>query len=247
MRSAPTFWSPRGNSLMEVLVAILLLSLLMAAGYTSLFSQFRAYASQSMVSESLSDERTALRVMADQIWMAGYGVPTASTPSKAAELITATPTQLSFWSKSNAVHTYLTANALKNATSVTVLSNTGLKVGTSVYITDTTNWYFGTVQSVTGTSATVTPALTYAFLAGSQLTPVEQVTFTLVGNQLQRNGHRFIGNVTGLAFTYDSATLSAIRVITVQLTVQTRAAKPGTGTRVATTMTTRIAPPNLGL
>ena len=247
MRPAPSFASRRGNSLIEVLVAILLLSLIMAAGYGSLASQFRTYATQSMVSESLSDQRTALQVMADQIWMAGYGVPTATSPSKAPELIAATPTQLSFWTEADAAHTYLTATALKNATAVTVLSAAGLKASTSVYITDATNWYFGTVQQIAGTTVTLAPALTYDFGAGTLLTPVEQVTFTVVGNQLLRNGRRFIDNVTGLTFTYDSGTLSAIRVITVQLTVQTRAAAPGTGTRVATAMTMRVAPPNLSM
>jgi hypothetical protein len=247
MRSTTSQSALRGNSLIDVLVAITLLSLIIAAGYSSLASQFRTYATQSMLSESLSDERAALRVIADQIWMAGFGVPTATSPSKAAGVVTATQTQLSFWTKANAAHTYLTASALKTATSVEVLSAEKLTAGMSIYITDRTNWYFGTIQKGTGTTVSISPALTYNFLAGSLVTPVEQVTFSLVGSDFQRNGHRFIGNVTGLDFTYDSATLSAIRVITVQLTVQTRAAKPGTGTRLATTMTTRIAPPNLGL
>jgi hypothetical protein len=247
MHSVSASSSLRGSSFIDLLVAITLLSLIMAAGYASLASQFRAYATQTMVGESLSDERTALRVMADQIWMAGFGVPTATSPSKAAELITVKPSELSFWTKADAAHTYLAATALKSATSVTVMSASALTVGASVYITDGTNWYFGTVQQITGTAVRVSPALTYNFLAGSLITPVEPVEFALVGDELQRNGKRFIGNVTDLSFSYDSTTLSSIRVITVRLTVQTRAASPGTGTRIATTMTTRIAPPNLGL
>ena len=247
MRPPSTVRSLRGTSLIDLLIAMVLLSLLMAAGYSSLASQFRVYATESMVSESLNEQRTALRVMADQIWMAGFGVPTATSPAKAADLITATPTQLSFWTKANAAHTYLTASALKNATVVSVLSANTLAAGMSVYITDTTNWYLGTIQKVADTTVTITPALTYGFSAGALVTPIEQVTFALVGNELQRNGRRFIGNVAGLTFTYDSTTLNAIRVITVQLTVQTRAANPTTGTRTATTMTTRIAPPNLAM
>jgi hypothetical protein len=154
---------------------------------------------------------------------------------------------LSFWTKANAGHTYLTANALKNATAVSVLSASGLATGMSIYITDTTNWYLGTIQKVTGTTVKIDPALTYNVSAGGFVAPIEQVTFALVGSDLQRNGRRFIGNVCGLNFTYDSTALSAIRVITVQLTVQTRAANPTTGTRASTTTTTRIAPPNLAM
>jgi hypothetical protein len=186
-------------------------------------------------------------VMAEQVAMAGFGVPTATTPSAAAKLITATPAQLSFWTKVNATHTYLTAAAATNATSVAVLSAAGLKAGSSIYVTDNTDWYLGTVQSVTGTTLNISPPLTYNFAAGSQMTPVERVTFQLVGSNLQRNGKNFIGNVTGLNFAYDSATLSAIRRITITLSGQTRAVDASTRKKLSFSVTTQVAPANLSL
>ena len=239
--------SDRGTGLLDLMVATLVLSVVMAAAYSNLAVQMRGHAVQTMATETINDTRTALRLIADQVAMAGYGVPTATTPSAAASIITATATQLSFWTKVNATHTYLTAAALKNATSVTVLSATGLSTGNSIYITDTSRWYSGTIQSISGTTVTISPALTYNFVAGSELTPVEQVTFQLVGTDLQRNGKRFIGNVKALTFAYDSATLSAIRKVTITLSGQTRVANPATGQRLTVSVTTQIAPPNLAL
>ncbi len=237
----------RGTGLLDFIVATVVLSLVMAAAYSNLATQMRSHAAQTMTSETINDTRTALRLIEEQVAMAGFGVPRATTPSAATSLVTATTTKLSFWTKVNATHTYLTAAALKNATSVTVLSATGLSVGSSVYLTDTSVWYSGTIQAINGTTVTINPALTYNFVAGSELTPVEQVTFQLVGNDLQRNGKHFIGNVTALTFGYDSATLSAIRKITITLSGQTRAVDAATGKRLTVTVTTQVAPPNLAL
>jgi hypothetical protein len=239
--------SNRGTSLVDVLVATTLLSLVMAAGYSNLATQMRMHAAQTMTTETMTDARNALQVMADQIGMAGFGVPTASTPSAAPELVTATSTQLSFWTKVNSTHTYLTAAALTNASSITVMSSTGLSAGMSIYVTDALVWYLGTVQGVSGNTLTISPVLTYNFVAGSTVTPVEQVTFQLVGDELRRNGKRFIDNVTGLTFSYDSATLSAIREITISLSAHTRAADASTGSTIPVTVTTRVTPPNLAL
>jgi hypothetical protein len=248
MTSVPRIWrSARGTSLIDVMVSTLLLSLVMAAGYSNLAMQLRTDAAQTMTTETMNDMRAALRVMAEQVAMAGFGVPTATTPSAAAKLITATPAQLSFWTKVNATHTYLTAAAATNATSVAVLSAAGLKAGSSIYVTDNTDWYLGTVQSVTGTTLNISPPLTYNFAAGSQMTPVERVTFQLVGSNLQRNGKNFIGNVTGLNFAYDSATLSAIRRITITLSGQTRAVDASTRKKLSFSVTTQVAPANLSL
>ncbi len=237
--------SVRGTSLLDVMVTTLLLSVVMAAAYSNLATQMRSHVAQTMTTETMNDVRMALRVMAEQVAMAGFGVPSATTPSAAAKLATATATQLSFWTKVSATHTYLTAVAAKNATSVTVTAVSGLRTGDSVYITDDSVWYFGTVQSAAGTTVTLSPPLTYNFAAGSQLTPVEQVSFQLAGTELQRNGKHFIGNVTGLTLAYDSTTLGAIRQITITLSGQTRAADPATGKRLAVSVTTRVTPANL--
>jgi prepilin-type N-terminal cleavage/methylation domain-containing protein len=237
----------RGYSLIEVMVTTVILSLVMAAAYSNLASQMRTHATQRMLTETMHDARTAVQIMADQIEMAGFGVPSATTPSAAPRLVTATATELSFWTKVNATHTYLSAAAAAGATSVTVVSATGLAGGASIYVSDPNRWYFGTVQSITGTTVRVTPALTYAFSAGALLTPVEHVTFTRVGNDLQRNGRRFVGNVIGLSFAYDSATLSAIRQITVTVSLQTRGNDPRTHRPISESLVARVVPANLAL
>jgi prepilin-type N-terminal cleavage/methylation domain-containing protein len=234
-----------GYSLIEVMVAATVLSLVMAAAYSNLADQMRTHATQRMLTETMHDARTALQVMADQIEMAGFGVPTATTPSAAARLVTATPAELSFWTKVTAAHSYLTTAAAAGTTSLDVVSATGISNGAAIYVSDADRWYFGAVQSVNGATVRVTPALTYAFGAGSLVTPVERVTFTRVGDELRRNSRRFIDNVTGLSFAYDSATLSAIRQITVTLTVETRGIDPRTHRVIAETLVARVVPRNL--
>jgi len=235
-----------GLSMVELLVATALLGLVMAAAYSNLISQIRTHATQRLVTESMTDVRTAMRIMSEQIEMAGFGVPLATTPSSAARLVTATPTKLTFWTKVTATHTYLSAAAAAGTSTITVASATDFKAGMSIYVCDSTRWYFGSIRTVTGNSLLLSSTLTYAFAAGSPVTPVEQVTFERVGTDLKRNGKRFIGNVTALSFTYDSATLTAIRQITIALSVETRANDIATGRRLPFTLTTRVAPPNLG-
>lgn len=236
-----------GLSMVELLVATALLSLVMAAAYSNLIAQVRTHATQQLTAESMNDARMAMRVMSEQIEMAGFGVPLATTPSSAPRLIAATPSQLTFWTKVTATHTYLTAAAAAGSSTINVVSTAGLKAGMSVYVSDATRWYLGSIRTVTGNSLLLSSALTYAFAAGAPVTPVEQVTFERAGSELVRNGKRFIGNVTALSFVYDSTTLTAIRQITISLSVETRARDLATRRRLPFTLTTRVAPPNLGL
>jgi type II secretory pathway pseudopilin PulG len=218
-----------GSSLIEMLVVLLLLGVILAVVHGSVIAQMRAYATQTVVAEGQFAARQALRVLSDQIAMAGFGIPIADKPSSVSALVTAAPTKLSFWTNVRAEHTFLTASALRDATTVTVLSTAALPPGTSVYISDSTNWYLGTVQKSGGTSVVLSPGLTYNLSAGSLVTPVEQVTFALQGDTLLRNGRAFIRNVRALAFTYDAEKLAAIRTITVRLTVETRSTDVSTG------------------
>lgn len=236
-----------GYSLIEVMVATAIFGVVMTAAYSNLIVQMRTYATQRLLTETEQAARVAMRTMTDQIEMAGFGVPVATTPATATRIVTATPTEFSFWTKVNATHTYLTVAVAAGATSMPVAATTGLVVGQKVYVSDLNRWYVGTVQSIGETTATLTPGLTFAFSAGSLLTPVEQVTFKLVGTQLQRNGKPFIDNVKALTFAYDAATLSAIRQIAVTLSVQTRAIDAATQTRLVESLAVKSVPPNLAL
>lgn len=237
-----------GYSLIEVLVAIAILGIAMGTAYGSVIVQMRRHAAQAMVSETLYAGRTAFQVLTEQVANAGFGVPTATTPSAAASIVAAEPARLSFWTNVGTTHTYLTAAALTGSFTMTVLSSHGLGAGANVYVTDSNRWVLGTVQSASGTTVQLSRALGYNFAAGSLVFPVEQVTydFDAANGALRRNGRALIPNVTDLLFTYDSATPERIRVITISLTVQTRGVDLG-GTRRAITLGARVAPPNLAL
>jgi type II secretory pathway component PulJ len=236
----------RGASLVEVLAALALSSICLGAAYGSVIVQTRRQAAQAAVSEAEHAGRLAFEVMVKQIANAGFGVPRPTSPSAAPMIVTANATTLAFWTNAMTAHTYLASAVAAGAQTLTVVSANGIAAGGSVYIADDTQWRLGTVQSVSGTTVRLAAALTASFAAGSFVLPVEQVTFALASGALQRNGRTIIPNVTALSFTYDSTTLTSIRVITVSMTVQSRARDLG-GTRQSITLGTRIAPPNLAL
>lgn len=79
----------------------------------------------------------------------------------------------------------------------------------------------------------------------------EDITYSLSGTNLQRNGQTVIPNVTNLSFTYrDSngvvtATAAGIRQIDVTMTVRASAPDPRTGQTRSITLTTIVFPRNL--
>jgi prepilin-type N-terminal cleavage/methylation domain-containing protein len=236
----------QGMTMVEVLVVAGLLGLAMSAAYGSVIAQMRRHSGQMLLSEAMHSGRSAFNVLTDQIELAGFGVPSATLPSKAPMLVTIEPTKLSFWVSPGASHSFLTAAAAVGATTLKMLSTTKLTAGTTVYVADATRWYTGKITAVRNDAIDVSPALTYNFPAGSSVTPAQLVTFDYVDGALRRNGKVLIPNVTSLAFTYDAKTASAVRVVTIALTVQTRAVEARTGRRTVS-LATRIAPPHLAL
>lgn len=235
-----------GYTLIEVLVALAVLSVAMGAAYGSVIAQTRRHAAQAMLSEALFAGRTAMNVLTAQIGNAGFGVPAASTPSTAVSIAAAEPTRFSFWSSTTTTHTYLTAPAVRGDRTVAVLSVSGIRPGTSLYVVSSTRWFLGTVLSVRDRVVQLDRDVTYNFAAGSLAFPVEQVSFDLAEGALRRNGRMFIPNVTGLTFSYDAKVPEQIRVITISLTVQARGVDLG-GVRRTVTVGARVAPPNLDL
>ncbi|MBX3023743.1 prepilin-type N-terminal cleavage/methylation domain-containing protein [bacterium] len=235
-----------GTTLIEVLVAAAIFALAAGTAYASLIAQIRRHADQMMIAEMLHAGRLAFDDMTAEIANAGFGVPKPAVPSSAPSIVVAEPSRVQFWTVVSTAHTFLTAAAAMNASTVTVLSTAGLKVDATVYLSDQSRWYRGTVQAISGNTVKLTPALTYNFAAGSLVTPAVLVTYELVNGALTRNGRVFIPNVTGLQFTYDAKTPGDVRLIDVSMTVQTRAADLGRARRTVT-FGARIAPPNLVL
>lgn len=235
-----------GYTLIEMLVALALMGIVMGGAYGSLIAQMRRQAAQAMQSEAMHAGRLAMNVVAAQIANAGFGVPTATSPSAAGSIIAAEPTRLSFWTNVATAHTYLTAAAKSGSRSVTVLSVSGIQPGASLYIADSSHWFRGSVGAATGTTVELDQELTYNFAAGTLIIPIEQVTFDVADGALRRNGRMFIPNVTSLSFTYDAEKPEQIRRITIILTLQARGTDLG-GVRRTITLGAVVAPPNLAL
>lgn len=241
-----------GQSLLETIMAMALLSIIMAAAYSSLITQMQTSAAQLQVSAAINNLCLAQRLIAEEIWIAGFGVPpnTATAPSAPpADIVTATANKFEFRTKLSTGHTYLTADAPVGATSLSVMSATNLPNGVTIYLTDTKEWYSGRVGTVSGNSVSISPALTMGFPMGSLVTPMDQVSFQAVNGQLQRNtpttSHPIINNVTALNFAYDSSTLTAIRKIDVDLSVQTEKPLATTHQRATFSLKASVTPPDL--
>lgn len=248
MRSGrPRLAETAGVTMVEVLLAALLLGLAMSAAYGSVVAQMRRHAGQMVLAETMHGARAAFESLGRQVARAGVGVPSATQPARAPILETIAPDRLSFWTSPNAAPTYLAASAASGTRSLRVLEPAGLAAGQTIYVADATRWYRGTIDAVKGATLSVTPALPNAFAAGATVTPVEQVTFDLADGALRRNGRPIIPNVTRLAFSYDAASPGAVRVVTIALGVRARAVEPGMRERRTLTLATRIAPPNLAL
>lgn len=236
-----------GFTVVEILVSAAVLSVALGVAYGSIVSQMRRHVGQTMLAETMHAGRTAFEVLAQQIAMAGFGVPVAETPRRLAMLETAEATRLQFWTNVGGTHTYLTAAAKLGARDLTVMSATGFRTGQTVVVTDGTRWSRGAFAAGKGAALTLAEPLTYNFAAGALVVPIEVVTLEFAKGGLWRNGRQLIGDLPELRFEYDAKQPGEVRVVSVTMTVQTRAAEPGTSARRTITLGTRVAPANLAL
>jgi len=236
-----------GYSLIEVLVATAILSVALGVLYGSVVAQMRRHVGQTLLAETMHAERAAFDAVAQQIGMAGYGVPIADTPRRPAMLLEATPTRLRFWTNPQATRAFLATAAKLGDRALTVTSSAGFRTGHTVFVTDGSRWASAAFASAKGDQISLGQALTYNFAAGALVVPIEEVTLEFAKGALWRNGVQAITNVDDLRFTYDAATPAAVRVVSITMTMRTRVPEPGTRDRVAVLATTRIAPPSLAL
>jgi prepilin-type N-terminal cleavage/methylation domain-containing protein len=236
-----------GYSLLEVLVATAILSVALGVLYGSLVAQMRRHVGQTLLAETMHAERAAFDAVAQQIGMAGYGVPIADTPRRPAMLLETGPTRLRFWTNPQATRAFLTSAAKLGDRNLTVTASAGFRPGHTVFVTDGSRWASAALAGAKGDQISLGQALPYNFAAGALVVPIEEVTLEFAKGALWRNGVRAISNVDDLRFTYDAATPAAVRVVSITMSMRTRVPEPGTRDRVTVLATTRIAPPSLAL
>ncbi|MBI3077006.1 MAG: hypothetical protein HYY85_08495, partial [Deltaproteobacteria bacterium] len=120
---------------------------------------------------------------------------------------------------------------------------------TATSASGTTTAESATVTGVTGGGSptlTVSAGLANSYSAGADVHQNKTVPYTYDSSAqtLSRNTQVLLRNVTACTFTYDSGTLTSIRKITVNLTVQTSRSLPEIG-RPSVTLRTIVTPQNL--
>lgn len=192
----------KGMTLLEVLVALLLGSVVMAATVSNFTDAWRRAKDNRLISEAETEARTILDVMTYDLRMVGTGMPltqsgfaiddatlgTASHPI----LTSSTATKIVFRLNEKGTSTVLTsAYTPSNANrTFSVFSSSGFTIGKDLYISNMpvlgTSGMRGTVSSIVGNSITVssgyTATLGSSFSAGSTVEPVSLVTYNSPSN-----------------------------------------------------------------
>lgn len=238
-----------GFTLLEVLMALVITTFVVAPTFLLLLTQNRSYTAEREVIDLHREAQVALDILARDLRMLGYGVPTAADRITAAAASGLTGT-----ANFASVSTTLRAIVAAGATSLPVNDVSGFGVGDAIYVTATSSTGVTTadVGTVTGVTGGATPALTVGaglangYSAGADVHQNRAVTYACdSGAQtLSRNTQVLLRNVTACTFTYDSATLTSIRKITVDLTVQASRALPEIG-RPSVALRTTVTPQNL--
>lgn len=236
-----------GLTLLEVLVSTAVLSVALGVAYGSVVAQMRRHVGQTLLAETMHAQRLAFDALVRQVDMVGFGVPIAETPRRSPMLVTIEPTRLVFWTNLQATRAFLTADARLGARELALTTTARFAAGQTIIITDGTRWSSAEFASSKGDRLVLDDALTYNFAAGALVVPIEEVTLEFAKEAVWRNGIRLFTNVQDLRFGYDAEQASNVRVVSITMTMQTRAAEPGTVDRRSVTISTRIAPPNLDL
>jgi len=229
----------RGYTLIELVIGVALMGLIFAA-VTQLFQiSMNVRARGDTTEEALSQGRTPLAQLAQDLQQAGAGLvaPTSF-------MTQATSTSLTLVGDLNDTETTLTVATSAGATSLTVTSTSGLMVGQTLLLSDGAVRENRTITGISGNTVTVNAGFNSAYPVGSIVRSIETAMYTFASKTLSRsqNGGTsspMADNLSTFAFTYQDGstppvTLSPttqavrdqIRQVTVQVSGQGTGAQP---------------------
>lgn len=207
-----------GLSLIELMISMAL-GLLVILAVTYVYAGSRtSYRHQESFSAVQESGRVALETLTRDIRMAGYpgcgsltflrhlspGFSNATALAGTPAADAAVPDTISV-TRGSAVLTTLVSMPLANQVNLepTGLAAMGaLAAGTQLLITDCAYSELFTVGSVAGSLVTSTANLTRLYGAGSFVMRLENVAYTVAGNELLRNGQAVAGGVTNMKIFY---------------------------------------------
>lgn len=215
----------KGFTLIEIMVAVVIMSLAVIFIYETFISQHKSYLVQEEVTTIQQDVRVAMDMMTRDIRMSGVGLDSGTN---AVNVTSTSPYTVEI---KNSLSTYLTASADNGSTmTITVPSSNGFKANDNINIlsfTDksTRNSNALQISSVASTSITFqttdgTDASTAfgggAPSVGDLVVKNASVIYSLSGGQLSKDGAAIADNISSL-----SVDTSDPSNIAVQLTSQT--------------------------
>lgn len=121
----------RGFSLIELLIAMALTLILLAYGFQLLVIQHRQYIIQDRIAEAQQNLRAGIDMMAREIRLAGYGVP-----SDIQKVVAMNKEEVRFLANLNAVNARLTERAFSGQSLLSVNSGQDFRAGKRVYLCD---------------------------------------------------------------------------------------------------------------
>jgi len=167
----------RGFSLIELLIAMALTLILLAYGFQLLVIQHRQYIIQDGIAEAQQNLRAGIDMMAREIRLAGYGVP-----SDTQKVMTMNKEEIRFLANLNAVNARLTERAFSGQSLLSVDAGQDFRAGKRVYLCDSVSCEQHTMaQNGTSHSLSLKEPLTRGqpFEIGSRVNVVNDVRYYL--------------------------------------------------------------------
>jgi len=179
----------RGYTIIELLVAMGVLTVLLGVVYTGVRPQVRHAGEITRAAQMQSETRAAFDLMARDLRMAGYGVD-LTMPGVPAPIIYGA--DKTFWGNFTNVRT--TGSGAGSL--VTVANGTGFKAGNYLVINST---LFGgearVIAGVSGNTVVLANPLSRAYAAGSAVHQLEPIRYLRSGSTMMRNGQAALSGV----------------------------------------------------
>lgn len=131
MRKRNRLLGQEGFSLVELLIAMTLTLILLANGFQLLATQHRQYIIQDGIAEAQQNLRTGIDMMANEIRLAGHGVP-----ANAPKILTMEKEEIEFFANLNAGTTWLAERVQPGQTTISVGSGQDFHAGKRIYLCD---------------------------------------------------------------------------------------------------------------
>lgn len=260
----------RGLTLIEMMIALLLMSFVMIFIQGVFVTQRKTYVVQEDVSDAQQAVRNSLSLIEQDLRSAGYGIPAGSGTLAISATTNGNPDSLTM-NVAQGPTTYLTLTPT-TTTTITVADVTGFAATQSVTILNTVSQQAlvtGTIVAVNAGAKTLTFAngtipttvklgdlvvssinvISYS-LAGTSLTRTVDATPEVLTNQIQNLQFRYVlANGTEVDDPSASGDLANILTVRVTLTAQTtrQASRDSFGNPLARQLTTLVRVKNLAI